>query len=308
MIRIKSFSLLLFLIFIISRQAYSTQQTEVGDNKFIVTTDWLAAHLNDPDIVIIEIGKQEDYNERHIPGSVFMKTSDISTPHDSGLTLQIPSIEKLINSFEKAGVSNNSRIILYSGYGWVTPVTRFYLTLDYMGLADNTSILDGGILKWEEEKRPLTSEVKKIKRGNITVKSPNKYVVVEVDVVTEALNDPNYQIVDARTENYYSGTAESYKRNGHITGATNIPYTSLTTEDEPNSFKSEEELRKMFADANVDESKKIISYCHVGQEATLIYFIAKYLGYNNVQLYDGSYQEWDERTDLPVTGPVKRKN
>lgn len=306
--QIINFSIVFLLILLFSTSVFARQQSEKSSTEFIVSTEWLASHLDDPNIVIIEIGKQDDQDKRHIPGAVFMKTSDISTPHDSGLTLQIPSIDKLIDSFEKAGVSNNSKIILYSGNGWVTPVTRFYLTLDYMALAANTSILDGGILKWEEEKRPVTSEVKKVKRGKITVEKPNTDVIVDIDIVAKALDDPAYQIVDARTENYYSGTAEGYTRPGHITGATNIPYPSLTTEDEPYSFKSEEELKKIFADANVAGSTKIISYCHVGQEATLVFFIAKYLGYTNVQLYDGSFQEWDERTDLPVTGPVKRKN
>ena len=309
MIYIKSFLsiFLLILITVIPLLAVQSPQEE-DSNKFIVSTSWLTDHLDDPDLVLIEIGMKEDYNKRHIPGAVFMTYNDISTPHGGGLMLQIPSMEKLTDTFEKAGVTNKSRIILYYGNDWVTPAARFYLTLDYMGLGKNTSILDGGLMQWEKENRPVTSEVKKIKRGKITVTNPNKDDVVDVKFVEEKLDDPHYQIVDARTEDFYSGNDERYTRPGHIAGATNIPFTSLTTESAPYLFKSKEELRKIFADANVDGSKNIICYCHIGQQACLVFFISKYLGYNNVQLYDGSYEEWDKRNDLPVIGAVKRKN
>jgi thiosulfate/3-mercaptopyruvate sulfurtransferase len=279
-----------------------------GDGKFIVSTSWLAEHINDPGIVLIEIGKQEDYNKQHIPGAAFMTRDDISILPDTGLTLQIASMNKLIDSFEKAGVSNNSRIILYYGNNWITPTARFYLTLDYIGLGENTSILDGGLPQWQKENRPVTSEVSKIKKGKITVDNPETNDVVDINFIKGKLNDPHYQIVDARTENYYSGTDTNYTRPGHIPGATNIPFPSLTTEAVPYLFKSKDELKKIFADANVDGSRNVICYCHIGQQASLVFFIAKYLGYNNVQLFDGSYEEWDKRTDLPVIGAVKKMN
>jgi thiosulfate/3-mercaptopyruvate sulfurtransferase len=303
---IKVCSSLCLLILFFSVTVFAGQGD--GSNKFIVTTAWLAEHLNDPGIVLIEIGKQEDYNTRHIPGAVFMKSDDISTPRDSGLTLQIPSMEKLVESFEKAGVSNNSRIILYYGNNWVTPTARFYLTLDYMGLGKNTSILDGGLPQWQKENRTVTNEIKKVKRGNITVENPDANDVVDINFIKGKLDDPHYQIVDARTENFYSGTDTNYTRPGHIPGATNIPFPSLTTEEVPYLFKSKDELRKIFADANVDGSKNVICYCHIGQQASLVFFIAKYLDYNNIQLFDGSYEEWDKRTDLPVIGAVKKMN
>ena len=175
-----------------------------------------------------------------------------------------------------------------------------------MGLGENTSILDGGLPQWKKENKPVTSEVRKIKRGKIIIKNPQTVDVVDINFVKEKLDDPGYQIVDARTEGFYSGEDESYTRPGHIEGATNIPFTSLFTDDVPYLFKPEEELRKIFADAYVDENTNIICYCHIGQQASLVFFIAKYLGYNNVQLYDGSYEEWDKRNDLPVTGAVKK--
>ena len=275
-------------------------------HNFIVSTSWLSKHLKDSNIVLIEIGQKADYDKEHIPGAVFMTRDEISTPRDSGLTLEVPSMEKLVDSFEKAGVSNSSRIILYYGNDWVTPTARFYLTLDYMGLGESTSILDGGLPEWKKENLPVTSEKTKIKKGKITVAHPNKGAVVNVNYVVKNLDNPEVQIVDARTENFYSGEDTSYSRPGHIAGATNIPFTSLTTENPPYVFKSENDLKRIFSDANAGSGKTIVSYCHIGQQASLVYFIARYLGYN-AKLYDGSYQEWDKRKDLPVIGAVKRR-
>lgn len=274
-------------------------------HNFIVSTGWLSKHLKDPNIVIIEIGQKDGYDKDHIPGAVFLTSSEISTPRGEGLTLQIPSMEKLISTFETAGVSNNSRIVLYYGNDWVTPTARFYLTLDYMGLGENTSILDGGLPEWKKENLPVTAEVTKPKRGKITINNPHKEIIVDVDYVAKNLSNPGIQIVDARTENYYSGSDTSYTRPGHIPGATNIPFTSLTSDSLPYMFKSREALKEIYKDAGVTDNKTMVNYCHIGQQASLVYFIAKYLGYD-AKLYDGSYEEWDKRTDLPVIGKVKR--
>lgn len=300
---IKRFILMIAFLLI----AFQFLSAKGDKHDFIVSTGWLSKHLKDPDIVLIEIGQKADYDKEHIPGAVFMTRNEISTPMGSGLTLQIPSMEKLVGSFENAGVSNNSRIILYYGNDWVTPTARFYLTLDYMGLGENTSILDGGLPEWKKENLSLTSEKTKIKKGKINITHPNKNAVVDVNYVEKNLNNPKVQIVDARTQDFYSGTDTNYNRPGHIEGATNIPFTSLTTDNAPYLFKSKAELEKIYANANVSNGKTIVCYCHIGQQASLVYFIAKYLGYNDVHLYDGSYQEWDKRKDLPVIGAVKRK-
>lgn len=300
-------SLLICLLIFLMQTTFARGQKENYDQKFIVTTSWLHKHLNDPDLVVIEIGDKKNYEKEHIPGAVFMQRSDISTPMGEGLVLQVPSMKKLVDSFERAGVSDNSRIILYYGNDWVTPTARFYLTLDYMGLGRNTSILDGGLPEWKKENLPITGKVNKVKKGKIKITDPDKDAVVNVDYVARHLMDPGVQIVDARTPNYYSGADTNYSRPGHISGATNIPFTSLTSDNSPYLFKSKEELRKIFSSANVNGDKKIICYCHIGQQASLVFFLSKYLGYNDVHLYDGSYQEWDKRTDLTVIGAVKRK-
>ncbi len=295
------------ILFILLLAAFPLIVAKNDNHDFIVSTGWLSKHLKDPNIVIIEIGQKEAYDKEHIPGAVFLTLTEISTPRGEGLTLQMPAMQKLISTFEKVGVSNNSRIILYYGNDWVTPTARFYLTLDYMGLGENTSILDGGLPEWKQEKLPVTSNIVKVKVGKITIVNPHKEIISDVTFVSKNLNNPKIQIVDARTQDFYSGTDTSYHRPGHIAGATNIPFTSLTTDSLPYLFKSKEELQEIYKNAGVTKGKTMVDYCHIGQQASLVYFVARYLGYD-AKLYDGSYEEWDKRTDLPVIGPVKKRN
>jgi len=305
MLKLKRY-LFIIIITLLTTHGISGEKRSGDGQEFIVTTEWLSKHLHDKNIVLIEIGSREDYDKRHLPCAVFMETKDISTPRGEGLTLQVPSMEKLIASFEKAGVSDNSRIILYYGNDWITPTTRFFLTLDYMGFGDKTSILDGGLPQWLKENREVTAKPTIEKRGNIKTARAHPDIIAGVDYVAQNVDNPALQIIDARTENYYSGADTNYTRPGHIKGATSIPFPSLTTDNEPYLFKSKEELKKIFDNANPNNSKNIICYCHIGQQATLVYFIGSYLGYN-MKLYDGSYQEWDKKADLPVMGAVKRK-
>src|SRR5689334_3555702 len=104
-------------------------------------------------------GRQKEYDTAHIPGAQFIQQSDISTPRGTGLILELPPIEQLKATFEKFGITDNSRIIIYFGKDWVTPTSRVYFTLDYLGLGERTSILDGGMPAWVAEKRPVTTEV-----------------------------------------------------------------------------------------------------------------------------------------------------
>ena len=109
--------------------------------SMIVTTDWVAKHLNDKSLVLLQVGDKKEYDAAHIPGAQFIQLSDISTPRGQGLILELPPVEQLKATFEKFGVSDNSRIVIYFSKDWVTPSARVYFTLDYLGLGDRTSIL-----------------------------------------------------------------------------------------------------------------------------------------------------------------------
>lgn len=278
--------------------------TNSGSDKFIVTADWLSKHINDSNIIIFQVGEKEAYEAGHIPGAYFIGYDEYA-PKMDGLYRQMPSPENLKSLFENYGISNNSKIILYTT-DWITPMTRLYLTLDFIGLGDNTVILDGGIEKWKSEEHKITKEIPAKKKGNILIKP--KDIIATKDYILKNMNEPNTTIIDARTEDYYSATSEhdNYPRPGHITGAFNIQFTDLTSEKSPYLFKSINELKKIFENAFVKKNNTTVAYCHIGQQASLVYFVGKMLGYN-MKLYDGSFQEWSADENCPVTGKVKVK-
>jgi thiosulfate/3-mercaptopyruvate sulfurtransferase len=275
--------------------------------QMLVSVDWLANHLGDPSLVILEIGEKDGYQHSHIPGAQFLDYDSISTPMQMGKTLmlELPPIDQLVSVFEKLGVSNNSHIVLYFRTDLVTPTTRVYWTLDYMGLGANTSILDGGYPAWRGANKPITGDVKQAAKGTITA-HPRTEIVANADWMNAHLSHPGTDIIDARAPEYYTGDkGDGTPRSGHIPGATNLPYTSLV--DDADKFKDKDALEKLFRDAGIKPGDLVVSYCHIGQRATIIYFAAKLLGYN-ARMYDGSWEDWSQRKNLPiVTGSAPGK-
>ena len=265
----------------------------------IVSTDWLAKHLNDNDLVLLQVGDKKEYDAApHIKGAQYISTGDISTPRGSGLLLELLPVDQLKSVFEKYGITDKSRIIIYFSKDWVTPTARVYFTLDYLGLGDRTSILDGGLPAWISEKRQVTAEMSNTEPGNFTP-HPNPQLVVDAAWVSSNLNKPGIAILDARDAKFYTGeSAVSFPRAGHIPSAKSIPYSTLV-EDSTNKFKSPAALRALFNTAGVKPQDSVATYCHIGQQASLLYFVARYLGYD-AHLYDGSFQDWSNRSDLPV--------
>ena len=276
-----------------------------SNNPLIVSTEWLAQHLNDDSLVLLQVGDKNEFTAAHIPGAQFIQLADISTPRDRGLALELPEVAQLKDTFEKLGVTDKSRIIIYFSKDWVTPTTRVFFTLDYLGFGDRTSILDGGLPAWRAEKRPVTSEEAIPHMGHITPR-PNKQLVVDAVWVKNNLNKPGVMILDARASKFYSGEdAGRMPRGGHIPGAKNIPYESVV--EDSNKFKSVEALRQLFSAAGVKKGDSVATYCHIGQQASLLYFVARYLGYD-AHLYDGSFEDWSQRTELPVEKSNVQKN
>jgi thiosulfate/3-mercaptopyruvate sulfurtransferase len=266
-------------------------------SSMIVSTEWLAQHLNDKSLVLLHVGDKKDYDIAHIPGAQYIQTSDISTPRGAGLTLELPAVEQLKATFEKFGVTNNSRIVVYFGKDWVTPTSRVYFTLDYLGLGDRTSILNGGMPAWIAEKRAVTTDVSAAKPGSFTP-HPRTNLVVDATWVSGNINKPGVAILDARDAKFYTGeSAGNMPRAGHIPSARSIPFGSVV--EDSNKFKSDEALRQIFNNAGLKANDSVATYCHIGQQASLVYFVAKYLGYD-AHLYDGSFQDWSNRKDLPV--------
>ena len=294
-------TLLLTMFALVFAPSLQAGQHTASDPKLqkslIVSTAWLAGHLKDDSLVLLQVGEQGEYTTAHIPGAQFIQLSDISTPRGQGLALELPSLAQLKTTFEKLGVRDKSRIVVYFGKDWVTLTARVFLTLDYLGLGDRTSILDGGLPAWRAEGRPVTTEVRPPAPGNFTPRA-NKQIVVDAVWVSSNLKSPGVMILDARASKFYTGEEVGrMPRGGHIPGAKNIPFDSVV--EDSNKFKSFETLRQLFNTAGVKPGDSVTTYCHIGQQASLLYFVARYLGYE-AHLYDGSFEDWSHHPELPV--------
>ncbi len=260
----------------------------------LVTPAWLAAHAGDPHLAILAVGDPKQYAAGHIAWSSMLEMQEISVRGD--LTLELPPMADLAAAFASKGVNDDSRIILYMTKDQATQTARVYLTLDAMGLGARASILDGGLPAWQAEQRAVTVEVPSVKPGKVTP-CPQSDVIASFDYVRTHLHQNGVDLLDARDTQYYTGATASRNRAGHIPGAASIPFSSLT--DEQGKLKSHDALRQQFAAAGVKEGDHLVTYCHIGQQASLLYFTARYLGYD-VRLYDGSWEEWAKHPELPV--------
>jgi thiosulfate/3-mercaptopyruvate sulfurtransferase len=272
----------------------------------VVTTAWLAQHLSDKGLVIFQIGdrtSQPAYDEGHIPGAQFLNPfTELSTPRVEGaLALELPSADSLKAVLERKGLSNDSRVVLYWAREYFSPTSRTLLTLEYAGLAGKVSILDGGYEVWKGEGRPITTDVPAVAPGHFVVQ-PNPAIVVDADFVKAHLEDPKVRIVDARDTSFYNGRETRQGRNGHIPGAASVPFGTMV--DSTGRFLAPAVLKAQFAKAGVKDGQTVVTYCHIGQQASLVWFGARLVGFN-ARLYDGSFQGWAKRTDLPVVNPAE---
>jgi thiosulfate/3-mercaptopyruvate sulfurtransferase len=296
--------LLLVTALLFTSALLAEAQTPKLNYSLIVTTDWLAKHLNDDSIVLLQVGEKDEYLSSHIPRAQFIQLADISTPRGEGLTLELPTVDQLKTTFETLGVSDNSRIVIYFGKDWVTPTARVFMTLDYLGFGDRTSILDGGLPAWRAEGKPVTADLVEPKKGSLTP-HPNSKLIVDAAWVKNNLDKPEVRILDARAPQFYTGAEQGrMPRGGHIPHAKNIPFSSLV-EDSNNKFKSASALRDLFNAADVKPNSSVATYCHIGQQASLLYFVARYLGYD-AHVYDGSFEDWSNRTELPVEKSIPK--
>lgn len=269
-----------------------------GDKStMLVTTAWLAQHLKDPNLVMLAIGDQGEYEKGHIPGSLPFKYSD-AYRQNNGLHTELRPMTELADTFGKLGVSNDSHVVLYMTDDWISPTTRVYLTLDVMGLGPHVSILDGGFPIWKKEKRPITTAASTPKPATLET-CPQSDVITDIDYVKENLHKPGVSILDSRIEAHWSGlqTPEG-NRTGHIPGSQGLPFDRLY-DDDSGKMKPPAEAERVLKAAGVKKGDRVVVYCYIGQRATGLYFVLRYLGYD-ARLYDGSWEEWNKHTELPV--------
>jgi len=275
-------------------------------SDMLVTTAWLAQHMKDPHIIILHVSRDtKAYDAGHIPGARFLALSDLVVTRD-GILNELPPASALKEVLERAGVSDDSRVILY-GDTSVLPATRAYFTLDYLGHGDSAALLDGGLPKWTAESRPLEKDAPQVAQGKLTPR-PRPEVVVNINAVKDlsfsALNAPAASpiLVDARTAGEFSGTtaaSSEIPRPGHIPGAKDVYWMETQASKTDMSLLPEASLRQKFEAAGVTPDRPVVTYCNTGMQASQSYFTLKYLGYDT-KMYDGSFSEWSNAKDSPV--------
>jgi thiosulfate/3-mercaptopyruvate sulfurtransferase len=264
----------------------------------VVSAAWLTTHLDDADLVLLQVGTKDDYAAGHIRGTAYLPVADVSAPPGDGLTMELPPVDRLKTALEAVGVGDGARIIICYPGNQIVQATRLFFALDAFGFGDRTAILDGGLGAWQAEQQPTTVEVRPPIKRTLTPRL--RPVVVDYQWVSEHGREPGVAVLDARPPEQFSGEQPAGRppRTGHIPGAINIPVSQLVS----NTFhwKAPRELADVFERASVKPGDRVVTYCNVGQQASALYFAARYLGYD-VVLYDGSLEDWGARG-----GPVVR--
>ena len=293
------FSLMFVLVVIPSLQT----NAQPNNPNVFVTTSWLSEHINDPSLVILHVAPiRRDYERGHIAGARFLWNGWIYMSNPE-LSYELLPVEQLDTMLEALGVSNDSRIILCGMGGNVNQVARIFVTLDYLGMGDRTSILDGGYDAWKVEGKPVTKELPIYQRGSFSPKL-NPLAIVDAEFVRSGLHKPDVSIIDARAPMFYNGAnSGGYLRAGSIPTAKNIFAGSLV--DSTNKMIPMTRIAEKFDSAGVKKGNEVIVYCHSGVSACVVYTAARSLGYTP-HLYDGSFEDWSGREDLPMALPAKQ--
>lgn len=271
----------------------------------LVTTEWLEANLDDPSIALIEVSVNPGVFERgHIPGATNLAWhSDLVDP----VRRDIASRAQLEGLLRAAGVNGDSTVVLYGDTNnWFAAWGAW--VLDVYGVED-VKLLDGGRALWEAEGRPLASSPVPATPGDITLAEADPTLRARIGDVVAASDGGGAVLVDIRSNDEYAGRIiapeglkETAIRAGHVPGAVNVPWAQAVQED--GRFKSPEELRALYAEAGVDGSKPIITYCRIGERSSHTWFaLSRILGYE-VRNYDGSWTEYGNAVGVPVANPA----
>lgn len=278
----------------------------MDDPKTLVSTDWLADHLENPDLRVIDgswylpaMGRdaRAEYGAAHIPGARFFDIDEICDSR-SALPHMAPPPEKFVSRMRAMGIGDGHQVVIYDGHGLFS-APRVWWTFRLMGKTD-VAVLDGGFPKWQAEGRPV-EDMPPVLRDRHMTAVRQAGLVKDVTQVAAASKLGDHAIVDARPRGRFIGTEDEPRpglRKGHIPGSRNIPWDSVTNPD--GTLKSPEALRALFEAAGVDLSKPVITTCGSGASAAVLSLALERIGHRNHALYDGAWAEWGMFNDLKI--------
>lgn len=277
----------------------------MGDYKHpevLVTTDWVAQHMDDPTIRLVEVDVDTSaYEKGHIKNAVGWNWQSQLQDNVRRDLLGQHDFEELCG---KSGISNDSTVILYGdNNNWFAAYALWQFK--YFGHKD-VRLMNGGRKKWELESRPFTTEPTKVTPTSYKASSPDQGVRAMRDNVFKVLDKKNAYLVDVRSPDEFTGKviappgmSETAQRGGHIPGATNIPWSKAVADD--GTFKPYDELVNIYNSQGISSDREAIAYCRIGERSSHTWFVLKYLlGFENVRNYDGSWTEWGNLVDAPI--------
>lgn len=276
------------------------------DPKTLVSTDWLAAHLKDPDLRVLDASwfmpdsgrdARAEYAAAHIPGARFFDIDEISD-HRSNLPHTVPPVEKFMSRMRAMGVGDGHQVVVYDASGLFS-AARVWWTFRLMGKTD-VAVLDGGLPKWVSEGREVEDMPPVVRDRHMTVSRQN-HLIKDVTQVAHASKLAQAEILDARAPARFKGEVAEPRpglRSGHIPGSRNVPFATLLNPD--GTMKANAALKAVFEEAGVDLSKPAITSCGSGVTAAILSLALERIGHRNHALYDGSWSEWGMYEDLAV--------
>ena len=276
-------------------------------SQWIVETDWLADHLNAPDVVIVDgswhlpaenRNPRAEFEEAHIPGALFFDIDDISDSGDPRPHM-LPPPEKFASRMRRMGIGDGNRVVCYDTAGLFS-AARVWWMFRVMG-HDDVAVLNGGFPKWLEEARPTGGGPARPRQERHFTARLQTMMVRDSGDVLRAGNTGASQVVDARSAARFAGTAPEPReglRSGHIPGSLNVPYDELLTE--AGTMRPAGEIRSLFAGAGLDVTRPVITTCGSGVTAAVLTLGLASAGVPNTALYDGSWSDWGADETLPV--------
>jgi thiosulfate/3-mercaptopyruvate sulfurtransferase len=295
-----------------AKPAKDVRRMTSSNDDPLVSTDWLAAHLDDPKLKVIDASYKmpgvlplpsEDYLGAHIPGAVFFNVNTIADPDDPRPHMY-PTAEQFARDVSALGISSDDTVVAYDSGAWVAAPRAWWMFLSF-GHPD-VKVLDGGLRKWVSEGRPTESGQVTSRAGKFQAKLDSGFVRSQQQLLRN-LDTGGEQLVDARPRPRFEGTvAEPWpgRRSGHIPGSRNVPYAELFDAN-TGAMKSLDDLRKAFTGAGVDITRPIVTTCGSGVSALVLTLALYRLGARGTALYDGSWAEWGLPEGPPVAiGPA----